>query len=162
MTTKAIQSGLFTGIGPTDDAKVSLIQYADDTIFFCGAKTRQVRNLRFVWHLFEWATGQKINKEKTELFYTGNLEGMGEKLARILGCKVGRLPIRYLGLPLSIGQPRKEDWWTMIDKIEQRIEGWQAKLLSQGGRLVLVNSVLSNIPLYYLSIFRAQVGSSTY
>lgn len=32
---------------------------------------------------------------------------------------------------------------------------WQAKLLSQGGRLVLVNLVLSNLPLYYFLIFKA-------
>ncbi|OAY63223.1 putative ribonuclease H protein, partial [Ananas comosus] len=36
-----------------------------------------------------------------------------------------------------------------------RIEGWKAKLLSHGGRLVLVNSVLSNISLFYFAIFKA-------
>ncbi len=54
-----------------------------------------------------------------------------------------------------MGRLHKKDWWHTIGKIEKRIEGWKAKLLSQGGRLVLVNSVLSNLALYYLSIFKA-------
>ncbi len=70
-------------------------------------------------------------------------------------CKTGSLPIKYLGLPLSRGRIRREDWRGIINKIESRIEGWQAKLLSQGGRLALVNSVLSNLPLYFFSVFKA-------
>lgn len=42
----------------------------------------------------------------------------------------------------------------VIHKIQSRIDGWQAKLLSRGGRLVLVNAVLTNIPLFYLSTFK--------
>ncbi len=157
MTDKAVLNRLLSRVGPVEAAKVFLIQYADDMIFFCEAKKRQVMNLLFVWQVFEWAPGLKINRNKTELFYTGAQADMGERLAVVLGCKLGSLPIRYLGLPLTIGQLRKEDWWTVVEKIEKRIEGWQAKLLSQGGRLILVNSVLSNILLYYLSVFKAPV-----
>ncbi len=53
MLEKAINNRLITGVGPTDAAKIAVIQYADDTIFFCEAKERQVRNLRLVWQLFE-------------------------------------------------------------------------------------------------------------
>lgn len=66
---RAVCNGLLRGVGPIDDTKVAFIQYADDTIFFCEAKERQVRNLYFVWHLFEWASGLKINSSKSELFY---------------------------------------------------------------------------------------------
>ncbi len=148
-------NGLINGVGPKIEDKVALIQYADDTLFFCEAKRRQVRNLRFVWRLFEWASGLKVNLSKTELYYFGRREARGGRLAEILGCKRGYLPTRYLGLPLSTKRLRREDWWTVIEKIAKRIEGWQTKLLSQGGRLVLVNSVLSNLPLYFFSVFRA-------
>ncbi len=80
---------------------------------------------------------------------------MGGEFGGYTGCKVGCLPIRYLGLPLMVGHLRKEDWWPIISRVEKRLEGWQAKLLSMGGRLILVNSVLENIPVYYLSIFKA-------
>lgn len=114
------------------NSKVAIIQYADDTIFFCEAKAGQVRNLLFVWQLFEWAFGLNINKGKTELLYLGRRTNRGERLAQVIGCKLGSLPLRYLGLPLSNKTLQKADWWPIIERVEKRIEGWQAKLLSQG------------------------------
>ncbi|OAY81359.1 hypothetical protein ACMD2_23820, partial [Ananas comosus] len=52
----------------------------------------------------------KINKEKSELHYLGPTPSKAARLANILGCQVGRLPFRYLGLPLHNKQLRKEDW----------------------------------------------------
>ncbi len=157
MTNRAVQNNLICGVGPTEAAKTSLIQYADDTIFFCEAKAKQVRNLRFMWQVFEWASGLKINRNKSKLFYLGNRDNKGVRLAAIIDCNLGSLLIKYLGIPLMKGNIRKEDWWSIINKIEKRIGGWQAKLLSQGGRLILVNSVLSNLPLYFFTVFRAPV-----
>ena len=36
--------------------------------------------------------------------------------------------------------------------------GWRARLLSRGGRLVLLKSVLAVIPIYYMSIFKMPAG----
>ncbi|XP_078149679.1 uncharacterized protein LOC144544998 [Carex rostrata] len=77
----------------------------------------------------------------------------GYQLAQIFGCKVTHLPITYLGLPLHYKKPSLFDWQTVIDKIESRIQGWKGKLLSYGGRVTLLNSVLSAIPIYWLSVF---------
>lgn len=41
----------------------------------------------------------------------------------------------------------------MIDKIGARLPGWKGRLLSRAGRLTLVNSVLSSIPVYYMTSF---------
>ncbi len=155
VTEYAVHSGLLRGVGLSEDCKVSCIQYTNDTFFFCEAKCRYLCNLLFVWHLFEWASGLKINKKKSKIFYLGTDERKGERLAKILGCKVGSFPTRYLGFPLSNSRLRKSDWRTIISKMERRIEGWQAKLLSLGGRLVLVNPVLSNLSLYFFSVFKA-------
>ncbi len=74
MIDRAVTNNMLRGVGPSEEAKIAIIQYADDTIFFCDAKVRQVRNLRFVWQLFEWASGLKINRSKSELFYIGNCD----------------------------------------------------------------------------------------
>ncbi|OAY76316.1 putative ribonuclease H protein [Ananas comosus] len=76
------------------------------------------------------------------------------RLAQILGCKLGTLPTKYLGLPLTTRPPSKEDWRGIICKIQSRIDGWQAKLLSRGGRLVLVNAVLTNLPIHFLTVVK--------
>ncbi|OAY62569.1 LINE-1 retrotransposable element ORF2 protein [Ananas comosus] len=64
----------------------------------------------------------------TEAARVNNLiEGIGPtaetQTASILGCRVGKVPFRYLGLPLHINPLRKEDWASIINRIETRIEG---------------------------------------
>lgn len=60
-------------------------------------------------------------------------------------------------MPLG-GNPRKFDFWEpVISKVAKRLDGWKKAFLSRGGRLTLIQSVLSSIPIYYLSLFRARV-----
>lgn len=42
----------------------------------------------------------------------------------------------------------------MIDRIESKLGGWKAKMISRGGLLQLVHSVLSTVPIYYMSCFK--------
>lgn len=76
-----------------------------------------MRKLKFLWQLFEWAFGMRINREKSELYYIGQVEGKVIRLAYLLGCRVGSLLTRYLGLSLSTRPPSKEDWRGIIRKI---------------------------------------------
>lgn len=48
---------------------------------------------------------------------------------------------------------RNSDWNTLLERIEKKLSSWKGKHLSAGGRLVLINSVLSSLPLYMLSFF---------
>ncbi|OAY65909.1 hypothetical protein ACMD2_18920 [Ananas comosus] len=155
LTENARNNNLILSIGPSPNCQTTLIQCADDTIFFSEPRKFIMRNLQFLWKFFKWAFGLRINKDKLELYYLGSDPRKGDRLANILGCKVGKLSFRYLGLPLYNKHLRKEDWDVVINCIEVRIDGWKAKLLSQGDRLTLVNSVLTNLPLFYLSIFKA-------
>ncbi|CAN1815182.1 Putative ribonuclease H protein At1g65750 [Linum perenne] len=45
-------------------------------------------------------------------------------------------------------------WDPVIASVRKRLEGWKARLLSFGGRVVLLKSVLSHLPTYFLSILR--------
>ena len=67
-------------------------------------------------------------------------------------------PFLYLGLPIG-GDPRKLKFWQpLIDRIKSRLSGWKSRNLSLGGRLVLLKSVLSSLPVYFLSFFKAPAG----
>jgi hypothetical protein len=41
----------------------------------------------------------------------------------------------------------------LIDKIGARLPGWKGRLLTRAGRLTLVNSVLTSIPVYHMTSF---------
>ena len=49
-------------------------------------------------------------------------------------------------------------WQPLINRINSRLSGWKSKHLSLGGRLVLLKSVLSSLPVYGLSFFNAPSG----
>jgi hypothetical protein len=46
--------------------------------------------------------------------------------------------------------------WAMIEeRIEKKLSSWKGKYLSVGGRLVLINYVISSLPMFMLSFFRS-------
>lgn len=75
-------------------------------------------------------------------------------LAKLLNSKVHSLPLKFLGLPLKANPGRKSTWMPMLDKLILRLSGWKRKLLSFASRLTLIKSTLSNLPVYYLSLFK--------
>lgn len=74
MTNVAISNNFIKRIGPSDESRTTFIQFAHDTLFFCEARKCYMRNLKFLWHLFKWASRMKARRKKTELYYTGQIE----------------------------------------------------------------------------------------
>lgn len=72
------------------------------------------------------------------------------QMATILGCSVSNFPQTYLGLPLSQKKLRVSDYQPLICSFDRYLAGWKARLLSTGGRLVLINAVLSSLPVYFM------------
>ena len=57
-------------------------------------------------------------------------------------------------MPLG-GNPCSTTFWEpVITKVAKRLDGWKKAFLSNGGRLTLIEVVLSAIPTYFLSLFR--------
>jgi hypothetical protein len=95
----AVSGGLLKGF-KVGDANFSHLLFVDDTLIFCSARSSQLRYLRSLFLLFEAALGLKVNLPKSNLIHVGNIDQVG-RLARILGCGVATLPMKYLGLPLG-------------------------------------------------------------
>jgi hypothetical protein len=51
-----------------------------------------------------------------------------------------------------------EDWKIIEEKFEKRLSCWKGKLLSYGGHLVLINSVLSSLAMFMISFFEVLKG----
>ena len=72
--------------------------------------------------------------------------------ANTLACLTGSLPFTYLGLPLSLNKPAVEHFLPIVQRVERRLCGI-VDFLNYGGKLQLVKSVLSSLPIYYMSCF---------
>ncbi|KAK1278859.1 hypothetical protein QJS04_geneDACA024249 [Acorus gramineus] len=59
-----------------------------------------------------------------------------------MGCAVGTLPTKLLGLPLVKGRLKKENWDPLVERVEKRLAGWKGRLLSWGGE---TNHVASSV-----------------
>jgi hypothetical protein len=45
-------------------------------------------------------------------------------------------------------------WDPVVKTIEKRLASWKNRYVSLGGRVVLINSVLASIPVFYLSFLK--------
>ena len=94
----------------------------------------------------------KVNTLKSEMVPIGEVSNV-HVLTEILGCRIGSLPITYLGMPLGASHKSLTIWNPILEKIEWKLAGWKKMYLSKGGRLTLLKSTLSSIPTYFLSLF---------
>jgi hypothetical protein len=54
--------------------------------------------------------------------------------AKIFCCKLGFSPFKYLGVHLHYEKLKREDIQPIVDKIINKIPGWQGKLMSYSAR----------------------------
>jgi hypothetical protein len=111
----------------------------------------QVQTISNLLICFELVSGLKVNLAKSILVLVGEVSDIGV-LAEILGCKVGSLPITYLGMPLGAQFKDKACWNGVVEKSVRTLASWKRSYLSKGGRLALIKSTLSNLPTYLMSL----------
>ena len=54
----------------------------------------------------------------------------------------------YLGTPIFTTRRTTNSYQYLVDKIQKRIEGWQAKYLSMAGWAILIKATVASIPIY--------------
>ncbi|KAL8534970.1 hypothetical protein ACS0TY_010843 [Phlomoides rotata] len=63
-------------------------------------------------------------------------------------------PLSYLGVNVGINHRRATSWSTLTYKVRRRLNSWNGNHLSFGGRITLIQSVLSALLIYCLSFYR--------
>jgi hypothetical protein len=156
---RAKEDGQIEGVVPhLVDGGLSILQYADDTIIFMDHDLEKARNLKLILSAFELLSGLKINFHKSELFCFGEAQDDANQYAELFGCGLGSFPISYLGIPIHHRRLTLAEWKIVEERLQIRLSSWKGKLLSLGGRLVLINSVLTNMVLYMISFFQLPKG----
>ncbi|XP_071695936.1 uncharacterized protein [Rutidosis leptorrhynchoides] len=138
-----------------DKVVVSHLQYADDTIFSVNGVEKNARNLMLLLECFERTSGLKVYYNKSNLLSVGVDASDVSSLADCCGCQPGVFLFTYLGLPVGSKIKKLNDWSPVSEKCNKRLADWRARTDYFGGRLTLVKSILSSLPLYYFLLFRA-------
>jgi hypothetical protein len=160
LISRGLISGFTVGSSEMNRVNVSHLLFADDALVFCGANESQIRHVGALLVCFEAVTGLKVNLSKSALVPVG-LRGKVDQLASVLGCGIGDLPLKYLGLPLGVSFKLKAMWADLEDLMSWRLAPWKRLYLSKGARVTLIKSTLSNLPTYMLSLFPIPVHVAT-
>ncbi|KAL9673458.1 hypothetical protein QQ045_029716 [Rhodiola kirilowii] len=152
---EAVSRKNITGISICRKAPViSHLFFADDSIFYLKAERGEAETLQHILRLYEFVSGQRINCEKSEICFSRNTPVE----VRLSICDILKVPqvgchSKYLGLPLLAGQKKSELFRCIVDKIWSKVKDWKYRLLSAGGREVLVKAVIQAIPTYMMSVY---------
>ncbi|GJW38359.1 hypothetical protein Tco_0064204 [Tanacetum coccineum] len=78
--------------------------------------------------------------------------------ANVIGCSTFSTPFKYLGVKVGMFCSKCKSWDEVLAKISSHLSNWKVKTLSIGGRLTLIKSILTSLPLYPMSIYKAPMG----
>lgn len=155
MMSKATELGLFKAaeVG-RNKVLISHLQFADDTIFLGKASRENTVFVKRFLRLMEIASGLKVNFDKCCVYGINVNEERLAEMANTLRCRTGSIPFDYLGIKVGVEYRRASDWECVVQKVKNRLKRWESNKISIGGRVTLLNVVLTTIPLYYLSTYR--------
>ena len=95
--------------------------------------------------------GQRINTEKSLIFFSQNTdEDTKKEVKEILGAMQDTQPKKYLGLPSLIGRSKKQVFTEIKERVGKKMLGWKEKLLSIGGKEILIKVVVQAMPTYIM------------
>jgi hypothetical protein len=61
---------------------------------------------------------------------------------------------KYLGLPAMIGMDKSECFRHLVDRVIARISGWKEKMMSLGGKEILIKAIAQAIPVFAMMVFK--------
>jgi len=151
---EAKRASVFSGVEVGfERVNVDLLQFADDTLFFCNPSYHNVLSVKAILKCFELVLGLRVNFHKSALGVVGisNLDMI--IYSKCLNCNQITLPFKYLGIMIGDNPRRIVFWNPIINKIKSRLSTWKGRMLSMAGRICLIKSVITVLPLVYVSFF---------
>ncbi|KAL0427274.1 UNVERIFIED_CONTAM: putative mitochondrial protein [Sesamum latifolium] len=134
--------------------RVSHLLFADDTLLFCQATGEAMERIKLILEKYEQASGLKINLQKSAVAFSKNTnQNLKESLARQFGVELVDKHEKYLGLPTMCCQSKRELFSNLKCRVWSKMQNWEAKRLSQTGRMVLIKAVAQVIPTYAMGCF---------
>ena len=146
----ARDNGLIKGIKITSTFVLTHLLFVDDVILLGSGTLTEWMAFEVILSRLCRASGMCINVDKSSFLYNNVAVDICTDIAKVLTYKMETISVgfMYLGYFLKPLGYRVCDWHWLIQRFERWISHWVHKFLSIGGRLTLVQALLTSIPIY--------------
>ncbi|KAK3205723.1 hypothetical protein Dsin_019769 [Dipteronia sinensis] len=126
-----------------------------DSLIFTKVNDQNCKTIKTILEEYAKALSQVINHEKLTLCISPSYPvGNGLRLTSLIGIKLVECHEKYFRLPYFTGRSKRKLFTTIGDRVWGKIKGWREKLLSAGGKEIMIKSIIQAVPFYTMSIFR--------
>ncbi|XP_062152071.1 uncharacterized protein LOC133860496 [Alnus glutinosa] len=117
---RAESEGKITGVPISfRGTKISHLFFADDSLLFCRANLMEWSSVQDLLHMYELASGQKLNSEKTSIFFSRNTpRPLNSHIASLVGSATMNSYHKYLVLLALVGRSKTQTFVGIQDQYE--------------------------------------------
>ncbi|XP_074288399.1 uncharacterized protein LOC141613561 [Silene latifolia] len=101
--------------------------FADDVLLFSKGDANSMMLLLQSFSTFSKASGLKVSASKSNAYFRNVPEQTKQEILRVSGFIEGKIPFKYLGMPIQTTRLKKQDCECLVDKICDRIHGYGAR-----------------------------------
>ncbi|KAK6780085.1 hypothetical protein RDI58_022269 [Solanum bulbocastanum] len=132
--------------------QINHLGFADDIIIFTSGRRHSLKLIMHTLKTYERISGQLVNRAKSHFFLHSNaFKTTCDRIRKYTGFYHKEALISYLRCPIFLGMPKIVHFSDIINKVVNRITGWQPRMLSYEGKVVLIKHVLQSLPIHILS-----------
>ncbi|GJT94865.1 RNA-directed DNA polymerase, eukaryota, reverse transcriptase zinc-binding domain protein [Tanacetum coccineum] len=113
--------------------------------FHKGCKEMKLTHLSFVDDLLVLCHGDENSIKVIKDFVKENIK---QRILEVLPFKIGKLSVKYLGIPLLAKRLGIKDRKCLVDKVKNEVLDWKNKFVSYVGIVQLIASILSSMQAY--------------
>lgn len=122
---KAVNKKLAHGARASHSGPViSHLFFADDSLLFTRANQKECSTIVDLLNVYEAASGQKINYDKSEVSFSKVLcMSKKKELLDLLKMRLVDEHAKYLGIPTITGKPKRAVFSSLKDRIWKKLQG---------------------------------------
>lgn len=110
---------------------MSHLFFVDHSLLFCKANSVEWRRLLKILGVYEVGSGQKINLQKTLLFFSRNTsQSRRQEILSLFDLSEAHCVDSYLGLPALVGKNKGQAFKEIIEREGLKLTNWKVKFLS--------------------------------
>ncbi|XP_074292535.1 uncharacterized protein LOC141619422 [Silene latifolia] len=96
--------------------KLHHLMFADDLLLFSRGDSQSIMLLLRSFASFSAASGLEMNRSKSNIYFNGVPKRVKDQIFARSGCVEGKLPFRYLGVPITAGKLGKRECLVLVEK----------------------------------------------